>query len=93
MPIKRRVVGIENPRALLFQVVELAALHGPGEHAEDREHEQRADRHEQIEDVHDRQRARRSELSTTNSELAAMPSPAAQGGSAPSSASGTQAAL
>ncbi len=39
------------------------------------------------------QRCNRTELATTSSELAAMPSPAAHGGSAPSSASGTQTAL
>jgi len=40
-----------------------------------------------------RQRAARSALSTTTSELLAMPMPAAQGGSQPASASGMQAAL
>ena len=38
-------------------------------------------------------RAKRAELSTTASELAAMPRPASQGGIQPASASGTHTAL
>lgn len=93
--IKRGGVGLEDLLAVLIHVVELPALQRPGEDAEDRQHEHGGEGDEEVEDVHGarRQRASRSELTTTASELAAMPSPAAQGGSRPASASGTQTAL
>ena len=93
MRIKRFVGRFENLLAVLFDVVELPAVQRPREDTEDREHEHARQRDQQVQDLHGRQRARRSEFSTTTSELLAMPRPAAQGGSQPSSASGTQAAL
>ena len=96
MRIKRFGGRIENLLAVLLHVIELSAVQRPREDAEDREHEHAGQRDQQVQDVHrraNRQRARRSELKTTTSELLAMPSPAAHGGSQPSRASGMQAAL
>ena len=89
----------EHSFALALEIVELPAMQCPGEHAQDAEQQHRGDRDQQVQDVHGLAanatdyRDRRSEFITTNSELVAMPSPAAQGGSQPTSASGTQAAL
>ena len=96
--IKRGAVFFENTRTFALQVVELAAAERPGEHAEDGQHQQHRHRDQQVENVHlfvcyFSYRDSRSEFSTTNSELLAMPSPAAHGGSQPTRASGTQAAL
>ena len=93
MPIKGVGVRVQDALALLLEVVELPAVQGPGEDAEDAEHEHGRQGDEEVQDVHGVQRARRSAFSTTTSELVAMPSPAAHGGSQPASASGTQAAL
>ncbi len=100
MPVNCTRIGLQDLLAVLFQVVELAAVQRPREHGEDAEHEHSRKGDEEVQDVHGTQRnaqrlllARRSEFNTTKSELAAMPSPAAQGGSQPISASGTQAAL
>ena len=92
MRIKRGGVIRKNPRALALEVVELAAEEGPAEHRDEAEDDQRGERDQQVEDVHG-QRASRIELVITNSELHAMPRPAAQGGRWPVSASGTQHAL
>jgi len=96
MRIKGIGSGLENLLPVLLEVIELPAVHGPGEDAEDAQHERGRQRDQQVQDVHalfSVQRARRSELTTTTSELVAMPRPAAHGGSQPISASGTQAAL
>ena len=97
MRIKRIGCGFENLLAVLFEVVELATVQRPREHAQNAQHEHGRQRDEQVQDVHaaleGSQRASRSELRTTTSELVAMPRPAAHGGSQPISASGTQAAL
>ena len=93
MRIKRFGGRFENLLAVLLQVIELSAVQRPREDAEDAEHEHARQRDQQVQDVHRGQRARRIELKTTTSELVAMPRPAAHGGSQPSSASGTQAAL
>ena len=93
MRIKRFGGRFENLLAVLLHVIELPAVQRPREDAEDPEHEYARQWDQQVQDVHRGQRARRSELKTTTSELVAMPRPAAQGGSNPSSASGTQAAL
>src|SRR5437762_4962210 len=87
MRVKRAIVGGQNLLGMLFQVVELAAVQRPPEDREDREHEHGGEGNQQAEDVHGL--ARRNEFSTTISELVAIPSPAAQGGSQPASASGT----
>ena len=87
-------VGLQNPLAMALEVVELAAVECPGEYAEDAQHQDGGHGNQQEEDVHAAPYlASRSEFSTTNSELVAMPRPAAHGGSQPTSASGTQAAL
>ena len=93
MRIKRFSGRFENLLAVLLHVIELSAVQRPREDAEDPEHEHARQRDQQVQDVHRGQRARRSELKTTTSELVAMPRPAAHGGRHPSSASGTQAAL
>lgn len=85
---------IENAPPFVLQVLELAAAEGPAEDPQDREHEHGGQRYQEVEDVHRRfQRAARAALSTTASELSAMPRPAAQGGSQPAIASGMLAAL
>ena len=93
MPIKGIGVDVEDLPAVLLEVFELPAVERPREDAQHAEHQHGRHRDEQVQDVHACQRARRSPLSTTTSELAAMPSPAAHGGSQPASARGTQAAL
>ena len=52
MSIKCRRIGLENPRAVLFQVVELAAVQRPREDADDPEHQHGRHRDEEVEDVH-----------------------------------------
>ena len=89
--IKPAIVGGQNLFGVLFEVVELAGMQRPSEYREDREHKHGGERDQEIEDVHGL--ASRNEFNTTTSELVAIPSPAAQGGSKPASASGTQAAL
>jgi hypothetical protein len=101
MPVNWPRIGLQDLLAVLLQVVELAAVQRPGEDGEDAEHEHGRQGDEEVQDVHGTEQiaqvlwllARRSEYNTTKSELAAMPSPAAQGGSHPTSARGTQAAL
>lgn len=85
-------------RALTFflEIVELAVVQCESEQTDDAQHHQHRQGDEQVEAVHgpvDQGRCRRIELPTTSSELVAMPRPAAQGGNAPASASGTQTAL
>ena len=92
MRIKRGGVIRKNPRALALEVVELAAEQCPAEHRDQAEDDHGGKGDEQVEDVH-AQRASRIELVITNSELHAMPRPAAHGGRWPLSASGTQHAL
>jgi len=107
--VKRGTIVGKNAFAFAVKILELTAVERPREHAEDAEHEQGRQRDQQIEDVHrlgsvnamgglapEAGRpylASRNELATTTSELVAMPIPAAQGGSQPASASGTQARL
>ena len=93
MRIKGIGGSVENLLAMLLQIIELAAMQRPGEDAEDEQHQHGRHRYQEVQDVHVGQRARRNELRTTTSELVAMPSPAAHGGSQPTSANGTQAAL
>ena len=97
MAIKRGPVVCQNPLPLALKIVELPRVEGPREDRQQGQHEQHGERDQQVEDVHGnaarRQRASRSELLTTNSELVAMPRPAAQGGNRPASASGTQTRL
>ena len=95
MRVKRAVVGGKNLLGVLFQVVKLAGMQRPAEDRDDPEHEHGGQGNEQVEDVHCacRHRASRSEFTTTTSVLVAIPNPAAQGGSQPANASGTQAAL
>lgn len=93
--IKYGVAGREylSPDGVDF--VELATVQRPGEDRQDGEHREHGHRHQQVEHIHgvDFQRRSRSALQTTNSELVAMPRPAAHGGKKPVSASGTQTAL
>ena len=91
--IKRRRAVPEDASAFAFQVLELARIERPGEDRKQRQHQQHREGDQQVQDIHRRQRASRIELITTNSELAAMPRPAAHGGRRPNSASGTQQAL
>jgi len=93
MPIKGFGIGLENLCAVLFEIIELATVERPGEHAKDAEHQHGGHGNEEVEDVHSCHLDSRSEFITTKSELAAMPKPAAQGGSKPTSAKGTHAAL
>lgn len=93
--VKRRVAVRKDAISFALEVFELPLVHGPAEHGHDEEHQDRGERNEQVQDVHAAsvQRAARKALSTTASELRAMPSPASQGGSHPTSASGMQTAL
>ena len=52
MRIKGIVGGVENLLAVLFEVIELAAVQGPSEYAEDDQHEHRGHRDQEIQDVH-----------------------------------------
>ena len=90
--IKGGIAVGKNPAAFAFEIVELAAEQGPAEHRDEAKDDDRGERDQQVEAVHG-QRARRIELVTTNSELQAMPRPAAQGGRCPDRASGMQQAL
>lgn len=88
--------GIQDLLAMLLQVVELTSPQGPGEHTQNGEHQQHRQGNEHVDDVHGLcfvQRDRRQALSTTTSELLAMPRPAAQGGSMPAKARGTHTKL
>ena len=97
--IKRLRFVMQDAFALGVDVLELTALHGPAEHRQDRKDEAGGQRDEQVQAFHVRaeccglQRAARSALSTTTSELLAMPRPAAHGGNQPTSASGMHSAL
>ena len=102
MRIKGIGRGGKDLFAVLIEVIELPAVQRPREHRQDGQHERGRHRDQEVEDVHRRrrfagldrpQRASRSELAMTTSELVAMPRPAAHGGKKPSSAKGTQAAL
>lgn len=82
--------------ALFLEIVELAVAECESEQTDDAQHHQHRQGNEQVKAVHgrlDQVRCRRIELPTTSNELVAMPRPAAQGGNAPASASGTQMAL
>ena len=85
-----RTAGVQqDPFGLGVQVLELAGVHGPGQGSQDGEHQDDGQGNEGVENVHDEdQRAARSALSTTTSELPAMPRPASQGGTRPMAASG-----
>ena len=77
-----------------LQVLELAPVNGPAEDRDDQQHEAGRKRNQDVQAFHaGLYRAARSALSTTTSELPAMPSPAAQGGSQPTSARGMLVAL
>jgi len=83
------ISGLQDAQRFLVDVLKLSAVDGPCQHGQDGQNEQHGDRDQDVEDFHGVAPSRR-ELSTTNSELAAMPKPAAQGGSRPISASGMQ---
>lgn len=88
-------VCIKDTFAFAIEVLELTTVYRPAEDAQDQQHQHSREGYQQKEDVHRGagQRAARSALRMTSSELAAMPRPAAHGGSQPTSASGMQAAL
>ena len=83
------ISGLQDAQGLLVDVLKLSAVDRPAEHGQDGQHQQHGHGDQDVEDFHGVAPSRR-ELSTTSSELAAMPSPAAQGGSRPISASGMQ---
>lgn len=83
---------LQDAQGFLVDVLKLSAVDGPAQHCQDGQHEQNGHGDQDVEDFHG-VAPRRRELSTTNSELAAMPSPAAQGGSRPINARGMQAKL
>ena len=106
--VNTRPVINKDSLTLALEVFELAAVQRPAENTDHEQHQAGGERDQQIENVHDGaclalarlscgsdvdQRAARSALAITTSELLAMPRPAAQGGSQPASASGMQAAL
>ncbi len=81
--IKPRLVIGQDSFALALQVFKLAAPQGPAEDSQDAQHQQGRDRNEQVEAFQSRQafqRRARKAFRITNSELLAMPRPAAQGG-------------
>lgn len=97
------LIFLKNSDTLLVKVVKLTSINGPSQHAEDEEHQDNGQRQQQIEDVHVQLLStdeHRSEsvptlraLSTTASELSAMPNPASHGGRYPTTASGMQVKL
>ena len=95
--INLQQVVLQDPLSLALDIIELTAVQRPAEDADDQQNQQRRHRDQEVEDVHVKfglgQRARRKELKITSNELLAMPSPAAQGGSQPITASGMQAPL
>jgi hypothetical protein len=103
LTLTRALIGInsipvrfQDAFAFSFQVVELATVNRPAEDGDDPEHQECRERDEEPQRFHARrapQRDARIALPMTSSELTAMPRPAAQGGSQPTRASGTQAAL
>ena len=52
MPINSIRVEGENLFAMLFEVVELAAVKGPPEQGDDAQHDHGRQRNEQVDDVH-----------------------------------------
>jgi hypothetical protein len=52
MPINWTAVGLENALGVLLEVVELASMQRPGEHAQDAQHENGGERNEKVQDVH-----------------------------------------
>ena len=89
-------IVLQDPLTFLLQVLELTPMHGPSEDADDGQHEHGRQGDQEVQDFHGATpiyRAARMALPTTTSELTAMPRPAAQGGSQPTSASGMHDAL
>jgi hypothetical protein len=100
-------IGFENALPFGLDAVELPTPDRPGERAQDQQAEADGEGDQEEEDVHGGERNAerlgvpsvqsdrdsRAALSTTNSELQAMPSPAAHGGIQPTSASGMHSAL
>lgn len=86
------IMVYEDALPLGLQVIELAPMQRPGKHSQNQQHQCGRKRNEQVHAFHSTilcvQSAARSALSTTNSELVAMPSPAAQGGNHPAKARG-----
>lgn len=107
MVFKFNHVVFEDSLTLAIEILELPARDCPAEDAEDHQHENDRQGNEEEEDVQGGflcaclwplpapalQRPARSAFVITSSELAAIPRPAASGGSQPTSASGTHAAL
>ena len=94
---------LQDALAFAFQVLELATVQAPAEDGQDQQDQASGQRNQQVEAFHvsvppgpvvgRSQRAARSAFNITNSELLAMPRPAAHGGNHPASASGIQTAL
>lgn len=100
MDINSAFFLLQYPDTLPFQVIKLTLEQRPGKNADDAQHQQDRKRNQQIQDIHQSivapsavNHSRRVALAITSSELAAMPKPAAQGGSQPMSASGMHTAL
>ena len=101
--VKVSLIRLKDSLALALEVLELAPLQGPAKDGQYQQHQAGRQRDQQIQAFHQRTwatgtawapaSAARNALSTTNIELAAMPSPAAQGGSQPIRARGTHTAL
>jgi len=100
MSIKSGIVLLQYPDTFALKVVELTLEQGPGKNGNDAQHQQHRQRDQQIQDIHQAivapsalNHSSRLALAMTSSELSAMPSPAAHGGSQPASASGMHTAL
>lgn len=95
MNIKSAFVLLQYPDTFTLKVIELALKQSPGKDADDAQHQQYRERDQQIQHVHQAivapsvlNHSSRLALAMTSSELSAMPSPAAQGGSQPTRANG-----
>ena len=84
-----RVSPLKNPVPFGVDVFKLSAVNRPAQDGQNGQHKQNGHGNQDKEDFHDAGPSLR-ELSTTPSELSAMPRPAAQGGSRPISARGMQ---
>ena len=89
------VIVHQNALTGAFQIIELAVVCGPPERGGNSQRDDDAQGNQQNQDFHGRRylRARRSELTTTTSELVAMPIAAQAGEIFPIIASGTASAL
>jgi hypothetical protein len=98
--MKQKYASIfQNPFTFSLDILELTPVYGPPKATQYEKYQHHRQRNQQIKNLHQRPdsiemfRAKRSAFKTTKRELVAMPSPAAQAGSQPTTANGMQAAL